>query len=192
MLSIVIPTITGREETLDRCLNSYTQYTPHFDDVDVVIIQDAPNWPAACNEGFRQSLGDVIHFTADDLEATEGWLPDALTMCLERNELPAPVVYNHSLDGEWDNRYDGADGAVTHFTRIPMMTRCQWEEIGEWPEIPYASDVWVSERGRQVGIETRMVYSYRFVHHWSQIGRIDSPENIRASDAWMEQWRRSQ
>ena len=112
-----------------------------------------------------------------------GWWNEALPWLDEHDELPAPKVFNYSADGEWDNAIDGPDGGTPHFTRIPLMTRSQWERIGPWPEIDYGADVWLSERGRTLGIETRMFHSYAFVHHWNQVGRIDTPERLRHSEA---------
>jgi hypothetical protein len=180
VLSVVIPTIKGREESFTRCLNAYSKTGPA--DMEIVVIHDAPNWPAACNAGFRKAKGDRLHFTADDLEPLEGWWREALPYLDFYDELPAPKVFNHSADGVWDNRVDGPDRGIPHFTRIPLMTRAQYERIGPWPEIPYASDVWLSERARTLGIETRMFHSYAFVHHWSQVGRIDGQENLALSD----------
>ena len=112
-----------------------------------------------------------------------GWWNEALPWLDEHDELPAPKVFNYSADGEWDNAVDGPDGGTPHFTRIPLMTRSQWERIGPWPEIDYGADVWLSERGRTLGIETRMFHTYAFVHHWNQVGRIDTPERLRHSEA---------
>lgn len=67
-----------------------------------------------------------------------------------------------------------------------MMSVDQWNRIGPWPEqLDYCADVWVSERARTIGIETRMLHSYAFVHHWSQIGRIDTPEVIANAEHQM-------
>jgi hypothetical protein len=180
VISVVIPTIEGRGESLSRAIASYED-TLAGESHEILIIQDAPTWPSACNLGFERAEGDVIHFSADDLEALPGWWEEAIDV-LDRDELPAPVVLNHSVDGEWDNRHDGADGALTHFTRIPMMTRSQYERVGPWPEFQYVADVWVSERARTLGIQTRMVHSYRFVHHWEQVGRDGSPEVLALAD----------
>lgn len=187
MLSVVIPTITGREESLERAWVAYLETGP--EDMEAVIVENFPNWPAACNEGFRQARGDRLHFTADDLEPLPGWWQEALPWLDEHDELPAPKVFNFSADGLWDNRVDGPDGGIPHFTRIPLMTRSQYERIGPWPEIPYASDVWLSERARTLGIETRMFHSYAFVHHWSQVGRIDGQENLALSERVLNQLR---
>jgi hypothetical protein len=180
VFSVVVPTIPGREDSLDLCIKSYEATSPS--DIDIVVIEGAPNWPSACNQGYLKAEFDVIHFTADDLEATPGWHQEAVEHCVTYNELPAPVVLDHSIDGVWNNSNDGGDGALTHFTRIPLMTRDQYERIGPWPEIPYSSDVWLSMKARTLGIPTRMIHSYRFIHHWSQVGRIDTPENLEYSE----------
>lgn len=191
-LSVVIPTITGREESVARTIASYddTLRTIGEPGYELIVIQDAPSWPGACNMGYQKATGDVIHFTADDLEALPGWYPDAIKLIKEQDELPAPKVFNHWSGGEWDNHADGGDGMPTHFTRIPIMSRDQYERIGPWPEqLDYCADVWVSERARVVGIETRMVHSYAFVHHWEQIGRIDTPEVLFRSEHRLNQLR---
>jgi len=170
-LTVVIPTITGREQDVARCVNAYETTSPAG--YELVIVKDKTSWPAACNEGFRQSTGDVIHFTADDLEPLVGWWQDVLTALETEDILPAAKVLNHSADGVWDNACDGPDGGFPHFTRVPIMRRDQWERIGEWPEYNYVADVWLSEKGRTLGIQTKMFHSYAFVHHWAQHGRDD-------------------
>jgi hypothetical protein len=175
VLSVVIPTLSGREDSLARAIASYRETldgVPH----EIIVEKDRPSWPAACNAGYRKAKGDVLHFTADDLEALPGWWVEVLPWLAEHDELPAPRVLNS--DGSWDNAVDGEDGGTPHFTRIPLMTRSQYERIGPWPEFNYVADVWLSEKGRTVGIETRMFHSYAFVHHWEQVGRRDSPDDL--------------
>ena len=182
-ISVVVPTITGREDSLARCLASYSD-TLVGTDREIIVVKDKPTWPTACNEGYRQATGDVIHWTADDLEALPGWWEPALKHLEAQDELPAPRVYNFLAppEGEWANSEDGSHGAVPEFTRIPIMRRDQAERIGLWPEhLIYYADLWVSEKARTVGIETRMVHGYDFIHHWSGIGRVDSRANLDAS-----------
>jgi glycosyltransferase involved in cell wall biosynthesis len=177
-LSVVIPTITGRELDLANTREAYATTAP---DAELVIVKDKPNWPAACNEGYRRSKGDIVHFTADDLEPLPGWWQEVTAAMETEDILPAAKVLNHSADGPWDNHGDGPDGGHPHFTRVPIMRRDQWERIGEWPAFNYVADVWVSEKGRTLGIETRMFYSYAFVHHWAQHGRRDGPQDMAAA-----------
>jgi glycosyltransferase involved in cell wall biosynthesis len=183
VLTVVIPTIFGREQSLARGIASYED-TLAGERYEIIVVKDEPTWPTACNEGCRQSKGDFILFSADDLEALPGWWEAARAHLEAHDELPAPRVYNFEgpPDGQWDNPEDGADGALTPFTRIPIMRRDQAERIGEWPEhLIYYADLWVSDKGRHVGIETRMVYGYDFIHHWSGVGRVDSRANLDAS-----------
>ena len=186
-LTVVVPTITGREESLQRTLDSYAE-TLEGVDHDVVVIQDAPTWPTACNEGYEKSDSPYILFGADDLDGLEGWWQAGKAALLERPmELPAPRVYDdHGPDGtRWFmNESDGADGDLTHFTRVPLMSKEQWETVGPWPEIDYYADIWVSEKARTLGIRTRMVYGFDFFHHWSQIGRIDGNKKVMDEAGW--------
>jgi len=176
VLSVIIPTLTGREASLRRCCDAYLATGPW--DMELIIVHDKASWPEACNVGRRKARGDRLHFTADDLEPLPGWWREALPWLDEHDELPAPRVLNHSADGPWDNEGDGPDGALTHFTRVPLMRSDQWERIGRWPEHNYVADVWLSEKGRTLGIQTRVFHSYAFVHHWEQAGRVDSPEHM--------------
>jgi hypothetical protein len=189
VLTVVVPTISGREESLARCIASYRETLDGIES-EIIVKKDYPTWPAACNAGFLEAKGDVIHWTADDLEALPGWHERVLKQLAAKDELPAPRVYDtvtpdgSTPDGvlRWANPKDGPDRAIPEFTRIPIMRRDQAERIGLWPEhLIYYADLWVSDKGRHLGIETRMVHGYDFIHHWSQIGRVDSTENLDAS-----------
>ena len=185
-ITVVLPTITGREESLQTTIASY-ESTLEGRDYDIVVIQDAPTWPTACNEGYYKSDSPYILFGADDLDALPGWW-DAGKAALEERpmELPAPRVYDYfpPPEGLFMNESDGADGDLTHFTRVPLMSKVQWETVGPWPEIDYYADIWVSEKARTLGIRTRMVYGFDFCHHWCQIGRIDGNKAVMDEAGW--------
>lgn len=174
-LSVVIPTLTGREEVLARTIGAYRRTAPK---AEQLVVYNKASWPEACNEGYRQSTGDVILFGADDLEPLDGWTDEVLPALAEHDELPAARVLNHSADGPMDNINDGPDKALVHFTRVPILSRSQYERIGPWPEYNYVADVWLSIKARTLGIPTRIYYSFAFVHHWSQIGRVDGPDEL--------------
>lgn len=177
MISVVIPTITGREESLQRTLNAYEEHSPK--NVDIIVTQDAPTWPDGCNAGYEQAKGDIIHWGADDLVPLPGWHKRVVKMLRSgENVLPNARVWDYVPEGTPSNVNDGADLAPTLFTRVPIMRREQAEQIGTWPSIIYYGDCWVSERGRTLGIPTINVFGYDFVHHWCQIGRVDSKENM--------------
>lgn len=182
LLSVIVPTISGREESLARTLAAWEANTPF--DLDLIVVKDKPTWPAACNFGASQAQGDIIVWGADDLDPIAGWHSDLEQWFSERDELPAPRLHNYSEDAPIWNVEDGPDGAVPLFTRVPVMSRSQMGRIGPWPEqLIYYADYWVSEKGRTLGIETRNLFSFAFVHHWCQIGRVDSRENYDWSGA---------
>lgn len=190
-LSVVIPTISGREESYERCLSSYRRHTADIE-WEAITLKDKPNWPVACNEGFSLAKGEIVHFTADDLEVVPGWHEDAVALLRSADELPAGYVWNHSLFGDPDNVADGSSGQKTWFTRTPIMRRDQWERIGAWPNLDFYADVWLSERARKIGIETRLVGGYRFIHHWHQTGRISNDqERVDRAYEQLEQLRRA-
>jgi hypothetical protein len=107
MLTVIIPTITGREESLARTIASYETTlngVPH----ELIVVKDESSWPRACNTGYQQAKGDIIHWTADDLEAMPGWYTD-IPAALQQDELPAPAVFDYRPDGTFANAEDGAD-----------------------------------------------------------------------------------
>lgn len=180
MISVVVPTISGREESLAQVLDAYEDKLSDTEH-EVIVIEDFPTWPDACNQGYSQSRGEILLFGADDLFPVSGFHRKALAWLEEYDELPAPRIWENTLDGDHSNTEDGPDGAITWFTRVPIMRRDQYLRIGRWPSIIYLADIWVSEKGRKIGIETRMVYGFDFLHKRVQIGRVDTPANMDKS-----------
>ncbi len=179
MLSVIVPTIDGREESLQRTLDAYCETLGDVEH-EVIVVRNERNWPTGCNRGYEQSTGNVVHFGADDLVPLPGWHEEVLDVLWDEDVLPAAAVYNYlpPPQGQFSNAEDGEDGAYVHFTRVPILTRDQYDRIGPWPEIDYYADIWLSEKARTIGIRTRIYYSYAFVHHWHQTGRLDSKANM--------------
>ena len=67
MISIICPTISGREHWLERCRVSYLETTQM--EYEFIILDDFPSCNAAWNVGIREAKGDYLHLTADDIEA---------------------------------------------------------------------------------------------------------------------------
>jgi glycosyltransferase involved in cell wall biosynthesis len=177
-LAVVIPTISGRETWLAQTLAAYEQTLDQ--PYELVVVENESSWPRACNIGYERTNADIVLFGADDLEPLPGWWQTAKAALCARDELPAARVMRP--DGVFDNAADGLNKALVWFTRVPIMRRDQYERIGPWPEITYFADIWVSEKAVRLGIRTRILYDYAFLHHWSHVGRVDSPENLNR--AW--------
>lgn len=181
-ISVIIPTIQGREDSLERTLDGYRETTAHLRGIDqleveFVVVHDEHNWPTACNAGQLRATGEILHFGADDLVPYGNWLPPCLPV-LDAGILPAPYVYNLTHEGNPDNLQDGVPGNQTTFTRVPILTRTMAETIGPWPDINYYADNWVSDKARLHGWPTHVVAGYEFIHFWHQHGRLDQPERV--------------
>jgi GT2 family glycosyltransferase len=121
-----------------------------------------------------------VHLTNDDIECSSS---DWFAVCkqiVDEDKLPAPEVVNP--DGSVQSR-GGALGAPANlmteprpdwttvdFTTVPFMSRKQWNMIGMIPT-HYCSDVWVSYRGRQLGMDTVFHCDFKLVHHNHPTGR---------------------
>jgi hypothetical protein len=170
-ISVVMPTITGREESWARMVRYFEERTPGYE-LEVCSPKDYRNWPAGINAA--QPTGDYLVYCADDLEPLPGWA-DAMVACLDRHEIPAPQVWNwHQKGVPADLAADGPPGSIPVFSRIPALTAALADEIGLWPEIDYYADNWVSDKARLLGWESRVTAGFDWIHHWHQHGRLDA------------------
>lgn len=181
-ISVVMPTISGREESCARMVDAYVQRTKGYE-LEVINPKDFPSWPAGCNAGVLRvsSAADVVHFGADDLEPLEGWA-DAMLETLSRGRIPAPQLWDHEkTDTPPMNASDGMPGSITAFSRVPALLHEWVDLIGPWPLMDYFADNWVSDKARSIGIETVVTAGYSFVHHWNQVGRLDKGDWVGRS-----------
>ena len=176
-LAIVVPTIKGREDHFQRCLDAYRRTVP---DARIYEQHDRPScgaaWIAgaakACEDGF-----DYLHFTADDLEPHDDWLGAAVET-VDAGMIPAPLVFHP--DGRLESAgllglgvYTGPhdDWQYIEGTTVPFLTRQMWDTIG-MIDVHYCSDLYVSRIGRlRGGWETVIRTGMRFTHHTAQAGR---------------------
>lgn len=173
-ISVVMPTISGREESCARMVQAYRDRSPGHD-IEIINPKDYNCWPAGCNAGRRLATADVIHFGADDLEPIEGWA-DAMLDALAHGHVPAPQLWDFAYDPTARPIYehmDGVPGTIAVFSRVPSLTREMADAVGDWPIMDYYADNWVSDKARVLGWETVNTEGYRFVHHWNQVGRLD-------------------
>lgn len=174
---IVLPTIAGREDTLARATRSHFSHPWPF---ATVVLLHVERDHATCGEAWNAGAAfllehfgledeDVLLFSADDLEPRPGYL-DAALGCLRRGELPAPRLLTPA--GERDPRTDdGPANATVAFSRIPCFTVETYRRLGPCPPLHYYSDAYYGDRAANLGLTTRVVEGFDFVHHWSEVGR---------------------
>jgi len=161
VISIIIPTVDGREAHYERCVNAYENRTE--DEFEIITIRNRTTCGIAWQDGAELAKGLYIHFTADDLEPCLEWDTPAREVA-DAGYLPAPTIFTRDTGIE-ERIGITPDG---FFTRIPFCTREQWEKIGPMIPIHYFTDNYFSWRGQQAGIETVLAPTYAFKHHWAE------------------------
>jgi hypothetical protein len=172
VISVIVPTVPGREARLERCLDAYRRRTVAA--VELIVIHDAPTCGVAWNVGAGKARGDYLHWTADDLEPADGW-DLAARETADTGAIPAPVVLRpngtvESSGGFWDRQV--ADGQPTDNTSVvPFCTAEQWERLGPHLETHYFNDNYFTWRARQAGMDVIVRTGYALTHHWALPGR---------------------
>ena len=173
LISIVVPTITGREHWLKRCVTAYAETTEDFE--LIVVPNDGQPVGVGWQKGADKAAGRYLHLTNDDCEPVAGWWQAAAAVA-DRGRTPAGPVLNadgtiNSL-GEWGENERRPDGTPTTMCRIPFCTLKQWQVIGPMLPVHYYSDNWFSWRARQAGIQPVIANGYKFIHHFAPEGRV--------------------
>jgi hypothetical protein len=169
-ISVVVPTVEGREEMLGRVALAFTRTTP-LEDFQFIVERGHEVCGTAWQAGAEKAEGDFILFCADDLEPMDGWW-QPLVESAERGEVPCPVVYEAdgcvqsagALDWDLQTRIP-ADGSPTGWTTVPFIRREWWPLIDPMLPVHYCTDTWVSVRLARHGIRTVVRTGSGFIHH---------------------------
>ena len=173
-ITVVIPTVRGREDHYERCVEAYrTRSAGHA--IHLVTVRDMDTCGLAWNAGAAQAAEqppDYLHFTADDLEPHWGWDVAAIE-AVKANKLPAPRIVNPAghLDYCGEHQTELPDWQRVQMSVIPFMSWAQWQKIGPALDCHYFTDNHLSWRGLRAGYETVVRRGYEFTHHWAQARR---------------------
>lgn len=157
LISVVIPTVRGREDHLARCYDAYGARSSHR--IEIIVVTDAPWVGRAWNEGAQRCKGTYLHFTADDLEPHEGWDTQVTD-----GRVPAAALFEPS--GGLSERQGDAENVL-----VPFCSRKQWGQIGPFLDCHYFTDDFFTYRALKLGFGIVKMPNYAFTHHWAQPGR---------------------
>lgn len=167
-LSVVIPTIPGREEHFQRNLAAYQQRTMY--PFEVLVEYGHTSVGQAWQAGAAKASGDYIALSCDDLEVQEGW-DEAAIACVKAGGFPAPKVIN-AHTGALESRpvwgCEVGEGTDTGISVVPFMSREQYEKITPFFTGHYYTDDFISDRARQAGWPSLQCNGYCFRHYWAQ------------------------
>lgn len=185
---VIIPTITGREDHLERCIEAYTRTSPQ---ARLVVVKDKPTCGIAWQEGATANSNfDYLHLTADDLVPEPGWLEAAIAIA-DAGNIPAPVQV--TPDGNVVGHY-GSNGNMAPMTVIPFCTKAQWEQIQPMAPWHYWTDNYFSERAKRAGAQIIYSDAYKFIHHFAQVGRgagMSEPVRMSTDGEAFNKWERT-
>lgn len=177
-IDLIVPTIPGREASLERCLTSFEVFTNA--DLNCIVVRNSKTCGMGWKEGLEESKAPYVALVADDLEcASKIWAAVCMEV-VDEGLLPCPRVWRPDGGVESQGGDMNAHGHLVtrhqkhrspvDFTTVPFLSREQVDRIGML-ETQYGCDVWVSHRGRQLGYETVLAHGYDLIHHQEQVGR---------------------
>lgn len=168
LLSVIIPTIDGREEHFEKC---YESYKPLQDCgyAEIIVVTNRPSCGLAWQAGAEHCTGDYIHLTCDDIVAKPGWHTAAIE-AVSQGFIPAPRVYGQNGEPQYQPRWgqEAADWEEVHMTSLPFCSREQWEKIVPLFTAHYYTDDFFSYRAARAGWPPRVRHGYDFTHYWAQ------------------------
>lgn len=171
MISVIIPTIRGREDHYARCAGAYCERTQER--FELVTEFGHATCGLAWQAGAARAKGDYIHLTCDDLEPLFGWDKAAIAVT-DREAIPSPRVTDANTGAlqcrpRWGEEVP--DGTDTGISIVPFLSREQWEAVQPLFTGHYYTDDFVSDRARAQGWISVMCNAYAFKHHWAQHSR---------------------
>jgi glycosyltransferase involved in cell wall biosynthesis len=191
-VSVIIPTIKGRESLCERTVAAFRATVP-ASDLQIVVVKERPNIGRAWNDGIEAADGDYVMLAADDILPHPGWL-EAARDAVERTCYPAPliekvdgqVLATGSMGGGW--LLTGcADWAPVCSSQFPFLRRYWWREIGPCLPIHYFADDYLAARARAAGITVAYREGYALTHLEGTEGRDEMVGNAMTDRLQFEQ-----
>ena len=155
LLSIVLPTIAGREDELAQSMEAYKRTTPA--PIEWIIERDHPTCAAAWNSGASKATCEFLHMGADDIQPEPGWW-DAARPVLDAGDIPLG----------WIREPNGAQFG-RDFPRVVICRREWWVDVP--PELHYWSDNWFGDAMTATGHKQVVAEGFDFFHRRSMVGR---------------------
>jgi hypothetical protein len=180
-ISIVIPTVPGREQLLDLATDAFRDVAEGFE-IEFLIVRNQQTCGEGWNQGAEQATGDYLLLGGDDLIPEQGALSAAVDAA-ERGIYPAPWIIRPDGSTECCGTLGQGlyltprrDGIPCYNGAIPFMQRDLWLVIGPSLPIHYHADDYLAYRARfEAGLSVETLMAYKFLHLDGQVGK---PRNI--------------
>lgn len=187
-VSVVVPTIPGREDLLERT-RSALKATSGAHGVQIIVVRNRPTLGQGWNDGAAAADGEFLMLAADDIEPAEGWIDAAIAATWD-DVWPSPRILN--VDGSLHScgtmgggmlMPECSSGTPCGASPFPFMARDVWAEVGPALEVSYYGDDYLSWRARCVGLRVEVVRGYCLTHLEGTVGRSRSVARSAADRA---------
>lgn len=176
-VSLIIPTIGGREALLDQTIKSLAE-TANGYETELIVVRNAPTVGEGWNQGIEIADGTHLWLGADDVTMFPGWL-EAVVEAEGKGWYPCPRILFESGEIEACGTLGQAgcilseveDGFLCNASSFPFMSRETWEDVGPSLPIQYFADDYLGYRARVAGLEVCLVRAYSLIHHVGTVGR---------------------
>ena len=175
-ISIVVPTVTGREDLLTLTKAAFAETSGNHT-LEWIVLKDRGGCGAAWQEGAQLATGRYLLLHADDMVPHTGWADHAIRAA-KHGRLPSPRILNP--DGSVQNcgtmgggmlLGDCAEGTPCNAAPLLFFDRKMWPGIGPCPPIHYYSDDLLSHRARCAGLTVVVWPGFCFTHLEGTVGR---------------------
>lgn len=173
-ISVVIPTIDGREDLFDRTLAAYKQHK----DLELIAPRNFSSIGEAWAAGAERATGDFIHLSADDVIPSDGAIGAGVRLA-SSGKYPSPRLLN--ADGSLHSCGTMGGGMLlpecatdTPCNASPFpFFRAQYKDalLKDFPPIHYYADDLLAHRARVAGLSTVVSREYEFTHLEGTVGR---------------------
>lgn len=177
-VTIVVPTVTGREESLARCLASIARHC--LWDYEVRVMRDRPTCGVAWQDGVDQGeRNGMLWLCADDIEVLPGFF-EPMAEAVTQGYCPQAVVMNPNGSiqscgiNDEDALYapaEATDWETVRWCTTPFCSWEQWARIGPMAPWHFSTDRYFSYRASCAGYPTVVRSGARLVHYYEQVRR---------------------
>lgn len=157
-LSVLIPTLSGREGELFQTVAGYRATVP---DAEILTVSDL-SWGAGLNLLAARSSGDLLLLAPDDAVPSPGWFEAAYGF-LTRGIAPGARYLRPDGSGEVD-KDEFPDGTPCTWTRLFLLQRSLFERLGPMIDTTWWADIEYSERIVDSGIPMQTCWGFSFSH----------------------------
>lgn len=192
-VSIIIPTVEGREKYLERCISGYLTRHNTEHEIEIIIERGHDHGGTAWDLGSERATGDYIHFTNDDIVPGFDYL-EPLIQTIENNcnYIPVTIVVNTiaeildedfmpisgnptppnqswAFEGppyipeDW-NKPDPNNDSL--YPSLPFCHKNQWSFIKPMIHSHYGTDKWFGWRAKQAGF-IQVVRNKSIFYHYA-------------------------